>query len=155
MWAFMVRRSCLLQPVDIDFAVAVPDVEDDGAVAAQGQLRFAEDAIAAGRGDDDVCFRERGAERQRPAAEMHGLELADGIAFGDGYDRAEVASPLCDAPSHGAESDDEDSSAEEREAGDALECRPCFLADVEAVVERFLERDAVPVEHGERQAAAA
>jgi hypothetical protein len=144
-----------VQPVDIDFAVAVPDVEDDSAIAAQAQLRFAEDAIAAGRGDDDVCLRERGAERQRPAAEVHCLELADGIALGDRDDRAEVARPFCDAASHGAEADDEDSPAKQREAGDALEGRPCCLADVEAVVERVLERDAVPVEHGEGEAAAA
>lgn len=139
-----------VQPVDIDLAVAVADIEDDGAVAALHEFRRAENAVAAGRRHDDIGLGKRRTKRQAPAAEMHRLQLADRVALGHGDDRPEVPRPLGDAAADRPEADDEDPPAEQRQPGDAPKSGPSRFADMEAVVERILQHDAVPVEDRER-----
>ena len=138
-----------IEPVDVNFAIAVADVEEHRAIAARHQLDLAQDTVEARRSDDHLCFGERRGEGCHTATKVQRLKLACGIAFGHGDDGAKVARPFCDAAPHRSEADDEDPSAKQRETRDALEGGLGRLADVEAVVERVLEGDAVPVEYGE------
>ena len=139
-----------VEPVDVDLSVAVADVDEDRAVGHVPELLGSQHAIEPGGGHYDARLPQRVGERGDTAAVVLGLDRAHRVEIDDRDARAQVSRPQCDALAHRSEADHDDLAAIERQSGDRGERGPRLDADVMTVVDEVLERDAVPVQHGER-----
>ena len=81
----------LLEPLDLDLAVEVTDVAEDGAVLHALHVLAGDDVRAAGGGDEDVALGSELLHRLDLVAFHRRLQRADGIDLGDDDARAEAA----------------------------------------------------------------
>jgi len=139
-----------VEPVDVDFAVAVADVDEDRAVGDLRQLPLAQHPVEPRGSDDHARCAEGGGHLGNTAPVVLCLDEPHRVEIDDRHDGAEVAGASSDALAHRPEPDHDDLAPVQRQTRDRREGGPRLDADVVTVVDQVLERDPVPVEHRER-----
>ncbi|GMT30686.1 hypothetical protein PFISCL1PPCAC_21983, partial [Pristionchus fissidentatus] len=140
-----------VEPLDVNLAIEVSDVADDGVVGELEEVLATDDVLASGGGDDDLGLGGNLLERGNLVSLHGGLKGVDGVDLGDDDSASEGleggGGSLSDIS---VSSDDGDLSGEHNVSG-ALDSVGERLADSVQIVELGLGDGVVDVDGGDLQ----
>ncbi len=143
----------VVQPLDVDLAVKVADVADDGVVLHLEEVPAGDDVLAAGGGHEDVAPAGGLVHGGHLVALHGGLQGVDGINLADDDPAAESPQALGGALAHVAVAGHHGDLAGQHDVGGALDAVDEGLAAAVQVVELGLGDGVVDVDGGDLEVA--
>jgi hypothetical protein len=145
--------SVLVQPLDIDFAVEVANVADDGVVGELFEVLSTDDILAPSGGDDDLGLRGYVIKGINLVPFHSGLKSVDGIDLGDDDSGTEGTKGGGRALTHVTVASNHADLAGEHNIGGTFDAIDQGLADTVEIVELGLGDGVVDVDGGDLELA--